>query len=216
MYAEKEMLYMKKGKKLMDVVFILDRSGSMSGSESDTIGGYNSYINNFKGKNVKITTVLFDDRYEMINKRMDVNMVPKLTSKQYFVRGCTALLDAIGESIRYMESEKAKKVMFVITTDGYENASREYDYKKVRDMIKHQKEKYDWEFLFLGANIDAVGEASKFGIDASKAVKYECDSKGTELNYAVLNEAVCNVRMGNRLDASWKSKIESDYKKRHK
>lgn len=117
---------MKKRKKLMDVAFILDRSGSMRGTEKDTIGGYNGYFNNFKSKNTKITTILFDDKYEMITKRQDVNLVPKLTEKQYYVRGCTVLLDAIGKSIKFMEKENTKKVMFIITTDGYENASRKF------------------------------------------------------------------------------------------
>ena len=211
---------------LTEIVFILDRSGSMSGLEKETIGGYNSLIKKQrreKGEAI-ISTVLFDNQIEVLHDRVNFKDINDISEKDYFVRGSTALLDAVGSSIAHMrkvyrytrKEDRPSKTLFVITTDGYENASREYDYKKIRDMIKHQKDKYDWEFLFLGANIDAVGEASKFGIDASKAVKYECDSKGTELNYAVLNEAVCNVRMGNRLDASWKSKIESDYKKRHK
>ena len=166
---------MKKKEKLMDVVFILDRSGSMRGTEKDTIGGYNSYLANFKDKNAKITTVLFDDKYEMITKRKDINEISYLTEKEYYVRGSTALLDAIGNTINFMDKEKADKVLFIITTDGYENSSCQFNKEQIKEMIKgHRK----WEFMYIGADIDSYSEGQSLGIDKSNIANYIKDQKG--------------------------------------
>jgi uncharacterized protein YegL len=182
---------MKKG--LTELVMILDRSGSMSGLEDDTIGGFNSMIEKQRKEEgeVYVSTVLFDDRSDVIYDRVDIRKIEPMTDKQYYVRGCTALLDAVGGAIKHIrnvhkyarEEDVPEKTIFVITTDGMENASRTYDYDKVRRMIERQKEQYHWEFMFLGANIDAVKEAGRFGINASRAVRYENDSMGTQLNY---------------------------------
>lgn len=211
---------------MTELVFILDRSGSMSGLESDTIGGFNSMI----AKQLKepgdayVSTVLFDDQSEVIHDRVAITEVPKLTDEQYFVRGCTALLDAVGGAIHHIGNvhkyarpeDRPEKTLFVITTDGMENASRHYDYARVKKMIERQREKYGWEFLFLGANIDASAEAKRFGIAPNRATNYHCDPTGTALNFDVLADAVCSVRMGVQLDESWKSRIDEDYKKRGK
>ena len=194
---------MKKG--LTELVMILDRSGSMSGLESDTIGGFNSLIEKQKKEDGEalVSVVLFDDRSEVLYDRKDIGKVEPMTDRQYYVRGCTALLDAVGGAIRHIgnvhkyarEEDVPEKTIFIITTDGLENASREFTYNKVRRMIEHQKEKYNWEFMFLGANIDAVEEAGKFGISASRAARFENDSEGTELNYSVMSDVVSKVRM---------------------
>lgn len=211
---------------MTELVFILDRSGSMSGLESDTIGGFNSMI----AKQLKepgdayVSTVLFDDQSEVIHDRVAITEVPKLTDEQYFVRGCTALLDAVGGAIHHIGNvhkyarpeDRPEKTLFVITTDGMENASRHYDYARVKKMIERQREKYGWEFLFLGANIDASAEAKRFGIAPNRATNYHCDPTGTALNFDVLADAVCSVRMGVQLDEGWKSRIDEDYKKRGK
>ena len=165
---------MKKNK-VTDIVFILDRSGSMRGLEEDTIGGYNSYIADFKDKNSKITTVLFDNKYEMITKREDINNVPKLTEDKYFVRGCTALMDAIGNSIQFMEKEKAEKIIFIITTDGYENASLKFNKEQIKEMIQGHK---DWEFIYIGADIDSYSEGEKLGINRNNIANYKKDERG--------------------------------------
>ncbi len=211
---------------LTELVFILDRSGSMSGLESDTIGGYNSLLN--KQKKVEgecvITTVLFDNEYELLHDRTKLNGVAPITDKEYFTRGSTALLDAIGITIKKIENaqkhtaeqERAGKVMFVITTDGYENASREYTYKKIKQMIEGQKKEHNWEFLFLGANIDAIETAGKFGIDPDRAVNYKADSQGTQLNYDVVSDAVMSFRETACLKKNWKDRIDEDFKKRGK
>lgn len=209
-----------------ELVFILDRSGSMAGLEKDTIGGYNALLEKQKKEKGKarITTVLFDDRYELLHRMMPLKEVLPLTDKEYFVRGSTALLDAVGLTISQMvavhKSEKPEdkpgKVLFVITTDGYENASREYNQEKVRKMIETQKKKYGWEFLFLGANIDAEAAAEQYGISRDRAVTYHADEEGTRLNYAVISEAVSNVRKNNNMDPNWKKKIEEDFEKRKK
>ena len=190
-------------KNLTEIVFILDRSGSMSGLEADTIGGFNSMIEKQKKEegDAIISAVLFDDSTEVIYDRVDIKKIEKMTDKQYYVRGCTALLDAMGSAIhhignihKHLGDESPEKTIFIITTDGMENASRKYNYSKVKKMVERQKEKYNWEFLFLGANIDAIKEAGRFGINASRAVEYTCDSEGTRLNYEVLSKTVCKMR----------------------
>ena len=211
---------------LTELVFLLDRSGSMGGLESDTIGGYNALLE--KQKNVPgeavVTTVLFDDRYELLHDRITLKGISPITGKDYYVRGNTALLDAIGMSIQKIEnahrhtdeSQRPGRTLMVITTDGRENASREYTYQKVRQMIEHQKEEFGWEFLFLGANIDAIGTAGKFGITADRAVTYHADSAGTRLNYDVVSDAAACLRTSCPLDGSWKERIDQDYQKRGK
>lgn len=199
------MLEMTKRKKLMDVVFILDRSGSMRETEKDIIGGYNGYINDFKSKNAKITTVLFDDKYEMITKRQNVNEVPELTEKQYYVRGCTALLDAIGKSIKFIEKEKTEKVMFIITTDGYENASHKYNKEQIKEMIQGHKE---WEFMYIGADIDSYSEGQSIGISSSNISNYKKDGKGISKLFKamfVASDVFCDEDC---IDSSWKEELE--------
>lgn len=213
---------MKKG--LTELVFILDRSGSMSGLESDTIGGYNSMLEKQRrdpGEAV-ITTVLFDDNYELLHDRRNLRDIEPITDKEYFVRGSTALLDAVGKAINKIgnvqkhtaESERAEHVMFVITTDGMENASREFSYEKIRQMIERQKSKYSWEFIFLGANIDAVETAERFGISKDRAANYNADSEGTLLNYEIISETVSCIRASRLISEDWKDRIEEDFKKR--
>ena len=193
---------MKKG--LTELVMILDRSGSMSGLEADTIGGFNGMIEKQKKEDGEayVSVILFDDQSEVIYDRVDIGKVEPMTDRQYYVRGCTALLDAVGDAIHHIgnihkyarEEDVPEKTIFIITTDGMENASRRYNYNKVRRMIERQKEKYNWEFIFLGANIDAAAEAAKMGIRASRAARYECDSAGTALNYSVVGDAVAKLR----------------------
>lgn len=211
-------------KNLTELVFILDRSGSMQGLEGDTIGGFNAMIAKQKKEpgEAFVSTVLFDDRAKVLHDRVKVSDVNSITEKEYYVRGCTALLDAVGGAIHHIgnihkyarREDVPEKTMFIITTDGYENASRRYDYETVRRMIQRQKEKYGWEFLFLGANIDAAKEAARFGISADRAVNYKCDEAGTALNYEVISEAVCSVRAARPLDADWKRRIDEDVQKR--
>ena len=213
-------------KNLTEIVFILDRSGSMSGLEADTIGGFNSMIEKQKKAEGEalISTVLFDNTSEVIHDRVSVQNIKPMTDEDYTVRGCTALLDAIGGAIhhignvhKYARAEDVPEhTMFVITTDGMENASRQYDSEKVKKMIERQKEKYGWEFLFLGANIDAVETARNFGISEDRAVNYHSDSEGTQLNYEVVSEAICAVRCSAPLSADWKKRIDEDYEKRGK
>lgn len=207
-----------------ELVFILDRSGSMCGLEADTIGGYNSMLDRQKKEagEATVTTVLFDDQYELLHDRIDIRGIAPITEHEYFARGCTALLDAIGKTIQKIANaqkhtapgQRADKVLFVITTDGYENASREYSYDQIRAMVKREKEQYGWEFLFLGANIDAISTAKKFGIAADRAVNYHADSKGTQLNYEVVSETVSCMRASRPIEADWKSRIEQDFRGR--
>lgn len=209
---------------MTELVFILDRSGSMNGLEKDTIGGFNSMIEKQKREagQALVSTVLFDNESVVIHDRLPLDKVPPLTEREYCTRGCTALLDAVGGAIRHIgnihkyarKEDVPEKTLFIITTDGYENASRRYDYEKVRRMIQHEKEKYGWEFLFLGANIDAAAEAKRFGISADRAVNYKCDEAGTALNYEVISDAVCSVRASRPLAADWKARIDEDIKKR--
>ncbi len=184
---------------MTELVFILDRSGSMRGLEDDTIGGFNGMLRKQReeSENINVTTVLFDDRIDIIHDRFPIAIVQPLTEKDYTVRGCTALLDAIGETIHKMENvtdhlpefHRASKIIFVITTDGHENSSKNYSYTLIRKMIEAKKE-CGWEFLFLGANIDAVGEAEKLGISRNRAVTYENDRRGVALNYEVVGSAL--------------------------
>ena len=210
--------------KFTEIVFILDRSGSMAGLEADTIGGFNSLIQKQKREDGKavVSTVLFDDKCEVLHDRKDLMEIASLTEEDYYVRGCTALLDAVGGAIHHIGNvhkyarpeDRPERTLFIITTDGMENASRKYGYEKVKRMIERQKERYGWEFLFLGANMDAVSVAGRFGIAPERAVRFHCDEKGTELNYRVLSETIANVRCGAPMGTSWKEEIERDYEER--
>jgi uncharacterized protein YegL len=187
---------------LTHLVFILDRSGSMAGLESDTIGGFNSMLKeqqNLDGE-AAVTTVLFDDEYELLHDMLDIKSVNPMTEKEYYVRGTTALLDAVGKTIlRIRGAEgygKADKVMFTIITDGMENASREFSGAKIKKMIEHQKSKYAWEFVFIGANIDSVAEAGKMGIDPGRAVNYDANSAGVKMSWSTANTANIAYRSG--------------------
>ncbi len=216
------MMNMKRN--LTELVFILDKSGSMAGLEADTIGGYNAMLKKqqkAEGEAV-VTTALFDHEYELLHDRINIRGISPITEKDYEVGGTTALLDAIGFTIqkiinvqkRTSEEERAEKVLFVITTDGMENASREFTTDKIKKMVQHQKDTYGWEFLFLGANIDAIATAARFGIGEDFAVEYHADHEGTQLNYEAVNEAVVNLRGGKKIDRSWKQGIERDYNRR--
>lgn len=211
-------------KNLTEIVFILDRSGSMHGLEADTIGGFNSMIEKQKKETGEalVSTILFDNAAEVIHDRVSLKDIRKLTSRDYCVKGCTALLDAVGGAIHHIGNihkyarpeDVPEHTLFIITTDGMENASRRYSSMEVKKMITRQKEKYGWEFLFLGANIDAVETAAGFGIGADRAVNYRADSQGTQLNYEVLGDAVSAVRQSAPLPAGWKKRIDEDYENR--
>ena len=219
-------------KDLTEVVFILDKSGSMSGLEGDTIGGFNSMIAKQKKEagEAYISTLLFDDDTEVLHDRVPIGTVEPMTENHYCVGGCTALLDAIGGAIKHIanihkyarDEDRPEKTLFIITTDGMENSSRIYSYDSVKQMVEHEKAKYGWEFLFLGANIDAIEVAGRFGIDPDRAVNYECDGEGTRLNYTALSEAVSAVRSSEnktvlaRMMGACLAPIREDYKKRHK
>ena len=213
---------MKKG--LTEVVFILDRSGSMAGLEKDTIGGFNAMLEKQRRGEGQalISTVLFSNESAVIHDRVDAREVPPLTDREYFVCGCTALLDAVGGAIRHIgnvhkyarEEDRPERTLFVITTDGMENASRHYDLRRVRAMIERQKARYGWEFLFLGANIDAVDTAARLGIDADRAANFHCDAQGTQLNYEAVSDAVSAMRCAAPLSADWKERIDSDFQSR--
>lgn len=212
---------------MKEIVFILDRSGSMSGLEEDTIGGFNSMLKKQKkeeGDDILISTVLFDNRTDIIHDRVPIKDVPELTDKEYYVRGCTALLDALGGTINHIskihkyarKEDVPENTLFVITTDGMENASRHYSYSQVKAMIEEKKkEGSDWEFIFLGANIDAAEEAGKIGIDDSMAADYVCDEVGTMLNFKAIDKAVSCFKNSIKLEESnWKEIIDDDFKKR--
>lgn len=211
-------------KDLTELVFILDKSGSMAGLESDTIGGFNSMLQKQKALagQCRITTVLFDNRYELLHDRIDIQAVSPMTDREYQVGGSTALLDAIGRTVHKLvgvqkntaKEYQAEKVMFVIITDGEENSSREFSAEKVKAMIEHEKERYGWEFVFLGANIDAVETASRFGISADRAVDYVPDARGTELNFQMMSEAVASFRETSAIPAAPFAAIRQDRKKR--
>ena len=212
---------------LTEMVFILDRSGSMAGLEQDTIGGFNAMIEKQKKEpgEAIVSTVLFDTETQVIHDRVPLEQMGPLTEKEYFVRGCTALLDAVGGAIHHIgnvhkyarEEDRPEKTLFVITTDGMENASRHYGYDRVKAMIQRQQEKYGWEFLFLGANIDSAKEAGRFGIRPECAADYHADRKGTKVIYESVCEAVHQVRSCPApLEAGWKQKIEEDFQKRRK
>ncbi len=209
---------------LTELVFILDRSGSMDGLESDTIGGYNSMLAKQKAEpgEAVVTTVLFDDKYELLHDRINIKGIAPITEKEYYVCGTTALLDAVGKTIQKIDNAqkhtgeelRADKVLFVIITDGMENASKEYTYGKIKAMIEHQKECCGWEFIFLGANIDAVATASRFGIDEDRAANYHADSAGTQLNYEAVSCAVSELRASRSISSKWKESIDADFQGR--
>ena len=212
---------------ITEMVFILDRSGSMTGLESDTIGGFNSMIQKQKdsGGEAYVSTVLFDDRQEVLHSRVKLSEIQPMTDKEYYTRGNTALLDAVGRAIHYITvvhrnsapKDIPEHTIFTIITDGYENASRHYSYSKVKSMIEHEQEKYGWEFLFIGANIDAIGAAADIGIRANRAVNYIADSEGTERVYEGVAEAMCCMSMAPadcELDDSWREDIDEDYNRR--
>ena len=207
-----------------ELVFILDRSGSMSGLEGDTIGGYNGLLAKQKEEEGEctVTTVLFDDRYELLHDRIPLQGVRPLTRREYYVRGCTALLDAMGRTIEKIAAVqrntapevRAEKVLFVITTDGMENASREFRTYQIRDLVERQKKEFGWEFLFLGANIDAIAAAGELGIAPERAVDFHADSEGTRISYETVCAAVSEVRAGHALPREWKAEIEHDHQSR--
>jgi len=211
-------------KNLTELVFILDRSGSMHGLENDTIGGFNAMIEKQKMNDGEayVSTILFDDESVVIHDREDIRTIRPMTRKEYTVRGCTALLDAIGGAIHHIGSihkyarkeDRPEHTLFVITTDGMENASRRYSAEQIKEKIERQKEEYGWEFIFLGANIDAATTAQCFGIDNSRAVTYRSDHAGTQLNYEVISDAVTHLRAGACLPRDWKARIEQDMEAR--
>ena len=212
-------------KNLTEIVFILDRSGSMAGLEGDTIGGFNAMIEKQKREHGEayVSTVLFDNESVVVYDRVDIQKIEPMTRREYYVRGCTALLDAVGKAIHHIGNvhkyarpeDRPEKTLFVITTDGMENASRQYSYDRVKMMIERNTDKYGWEFLFLGANIDAAKEAARFGIRADRAANYHADSEGTGVIYETVSEAICHVRKcATPLAADWKQRVDEDYKKR--
>ena len=213
-------------KNLTEMVFILDRSGSMSSLESDTIGGFNGMIERQKKEEGEalVSTVLFSDESKVIHDRVDLQKIEPMTDKQYYVGGCTALIDAIGSAIHHIgnvhkyarEEDRPEHTIFVITTDGMENASHRYTSDQVKAMVQRQKDKYGWEFLFLGANIDAVETAAHFGIEESRAVNYHCDPIGQNRVYEGVDRAVRSVRACAKVDIDWKKDIEEDFNTRKK
>ena len=213
-------------KNLTEIVFILDRSGSMAGLEQDTIGGFNAMIEKQKKEpgEAYVSTVLFDNVSEVIHDRVDIQKIAPMTDRDYYVRGCTALLDAVGKAIHHIgnihkyarEEDRPEKTLFIITTDGMENASRQYTYDRLKAMIERQKERYGWEFIFLGANIDSAKEAARFGIDQDCVADYHADSTGTAVIYEAMSEVVCNVRANRPMSKEWKRCVSEDYSSRSK
>ena len=207
-----------------ELVFILDRSGSMSGLEKDTIGGFNAMVEKQRKQEgaAYVSTVLFNQVSSVVHDRVDIRKVEPMTEDVYCVGGCTALLDAIGDAVKHIGNvhkyarpeDVPAHTLFVITTDGMENASRRFSGDQVRKLIEHEKEKYGWEFLFLGANIDAVETARRIGINEDRAVEYCCDSEGIELNYASMSDCVSDVRAGRGVSAKWSARIREDNAKR--
>ena len=214
----------KTTEKATELVFILDRSGSMSGLESDTIGGFNGMLQKQKKETgiANITTVLFDDQYELMHDRVSIDKVTSITDREYYVRGTTALFDAIGKTIhRMVHVQKqamtegvTQEVVFVIITDGMENASSEFRATQVKTLIEHQKSFYGWEFIFLGANIDAVEAAQQIGIEEDRAVNYHADAEGVKLNFSAISEAVSVLRSEKPLSKQWRKSIDRDYEQR--
>lgn len=210
--------------KTTELIFLLDRSGSMQGLEEDTMGGFNSMLKQQKQQqgNCRVTTVLFDDRYELLHDRLPLDVVRPLTGKQYHVRGTTALLDAMGRTItRFGElhkhlnkGDRAQKVVVVIITDGMENASRAYGYEQVKRLVSRQRDRFGWEFIFLGANIDAIGTADSMGIHAERAANYHADEMGLPLVYEAVSRTIGHMRAGISVDSSWKADVEWDFSAR--
>ena len=215
---------MTRKNNITELVFILDRSGSMAGLEADTIGGFNALIEKQRREEGEcyVSTVLFDNVSEVLHDREKLSHIRPMTEKEYTVRGCTALIDAIGGAIHHIGNvhkyarpeDVPAHTMFVITTDGMENASRKYTRERVKQMIERQKERYGWEFLFIGANIDAVETAARYGIDRSRAVNYNADKEGTRVVYDTVARAVQNVRKCAELSEDWSADIDADYRKR--
>lgn len=215
---------MKTKNNLTELVFILDRSGSMSGLESDTIGGFNAMIAKQKKEEGEayVSTILFDNVSEVLHDRLTLDKVPKMTARDYSVRGCTALVDAIGSAIHHIGNihkyarpeDVPAHTMFIITTDGQENASYKYSSDTVKKMIERQKEKYGWEFLFIGANIDAVETAASFGIARNRAVNYHADSEGTQVLYETISAPISAMRKNQAISDTWGAQIEEDFQKR--
>ncbi len=211
--------------KITELVFIIDRSGSMAGLENDTIGGFNSMIEKQKSEDGRcfVTTILFDNVSEILHDRIEVSKIAKMTEKDYFPRGCTALIDALGGAITHIESihkyarpeDVPENTLFVITTDGMENASVKFSSEKVKKMIEEKKET-GWEFLFIGANIDAVDTAEQYGIPKERAVNYNADATGTQILYASVSDAVSKMRACDTIEFDWAKDIQADFEKRNK
>lgn len=213
-------------KDLTELVFILDRSGSMSGLESDTIGGFNSMLGKQKAipGDALVSTVIFDDVSEVVHDRRNIKTMEPLTANEYYVRGMTALLDAVGFAIHHIgnvhkycrDEDRPENTLFVITTDGMENASRHFRYEEINRMIEKQKKKYGWEFIFLGANIDAAAEAKRFGIDQDHVSNFHADAKGVAMNFEVMCENISDLRVAKKLRGNCCSRINDDYRSREK
>lgn len=209
---------------ITELVFLLDRSGSMSGLEADTIGGFNAMLEKQKKEQGKalVSTVLFDHERQVLHDRLDISRIEPMNADDYFVRGCTALLDAVGFAVHHIgnvhkyarREDIPSKTMFVIVTDGLENASRFYDAQTVKKMIERQKSRYGWEFIFIGANIDAVASASHIGIAPEFAANYRSDSAGTEALFENISNAVSNVRCDVPLGSEWRVNLNEDAKRK--